>query len=481
MRDFRIVLLILGALLCGLGALAGLFFLWSTNISDGEAPGFLLTLTLTGFVGGLFLILGRSASGELNFRQAVCVTVASWLGLPLFAALPFMYGDHSLSFTDAVFETVSGMTTTGSTVMTDLETTARTLLMWRALIQWIGGIGIIALSLAILPFLKVGGMQLFQLESSDNSTDRLIARPKNLALVIGSIYAGLTLLCAFCYILAGMMPFDALAHALTTVATGGYSTRDASMGAFSPGAHWVGSVFMLAGALPFMAYVRLIRVRRWGRTGGFSEIRWFFTLIAVFSILMIGAQLNAGIGFHEAVREGIFNVIAVITTTGYASGDYQLWGSFAMASFFVLTFLGGCAGSTAGGFKTFRLEIMGKAIGRALSKLPSPHSTVTARYQNRRLTNEDVASVALFAALYVAVFAFSAMVLAAMGLDFMSAISAAATALANVGPGLGDIIGPAGNFVMIPDAAKWVLCAVMILGRLEIIVALLLFTPRFYA
>lgn len=481
MRNFQIVFLIHGALLAGFAAIALLGAMLSAlAFRDGMAGGFIACAVPAGFFGGLLLTLGRGAEPSMTFRSAVLVTAGAWLGLPLFGAIPFMAAPVGLDFTDAVFESISGITTTGSTVMSGLDGEVRSILLWRALLQWIGGIGIIGLSIAILPFLRIGGMQLMNLESSEQSAEKLIARPGALAITISMIYIGLSLACAVGYGMAGMSGFDAFLHAMTTVSTGGYSTSDNSMANFSASAQWVSVVFMLGGAIPFMVYVRAAQGPRAFRPGAFSEVKAFLAIVLGFSLVMVAAQiLQSGAG-PDTLRLSIFNVVAVITTTGYAVGDYQNWGPLAVAGFFVLTFLGGCAGSTAGGFKTFRLQIMAKSIFRALSQLPSPNSVVIARHGGQKLTDEDVSSVALFAGLYVATFALSSILLAALGLDFVTAITAGATAIANVGPGLGEIIGPAGNFASLPDTAKWVLCFVMILGRLEIITILLLFTPRFY-
>ncbi len=477
----RNVFLILGVLCLGLSAVAALHALVSSFLlRDGVAAGFTACFIVSGFTGGLFTALGSGARPALGFRAAVSLTLGAWVGLPLLASLPFMAGPGGLDFTDAVFESVSGFTTTGSTVIVGLEGLAPTLLFWRALLQWIGGIGIIGLSIAILPLLRSGGMQLFRLESSDRSPERLIARPGHLAAVIAGLYLLLTSLCALCYSLAGMTGFEALTHAMTTVSTGGYSTSDGSMGAFSPGAQWVAVVFMLSGAIPFLAYVRAVSRFEGRRPGGYEEVYGLAAIAAIFSVLLYLAGSAAPIEDPGAFRHAVFNTVSVLTTTGYAAGDYQLWGPLAMAAVFALTFVGGCAGSTSGGFKIFRIQIMVKSIWSALQRAPSPHAVIVTRHAGKRLSNDDIASVALFAGLYVASFALGSVALAAFGLDFITAITGSATAIANVGPGLGAMIGPAGNFTEVPQAAKWVLCLLMLLGRLEIVTALYVLTPRFW-
>ena len=476
----RTILAIHGRLLAGIAGLALLVAALAFLDHRRGYEGFVFCAMIAGFAAGMFLILGRSAKAGLTFREAIFLTASAWLGLPLVACLPFLFDPLNLSFTDAYFETMSGFTTTGSTVIAGLDALPKPILFWRALLQWVGGIGIIGMSIAILPFLRVGGMQLFSLESSDKSRDRLVSRAGDLAGMIALIYLGLSAACMTAYMLAGMTPFDAVTHAMTTVSTGGYSTSDNSMANFSPAAQWAAIPFMLSGAIPFLAYVRLMRPAQGRRPGGFSEIEVFLGMVAGFSLAMLVLQLRADAPVFEALRLALFNVTAVITTTGYAVGDYQLWGPAAVALFFVITFLGGCAGSTSGGFKTFRLQILFSAVRRYLTQLPLPHSVVTARHSGQRITDSDVASVALFVALYVFTFAAASVALAGMGLDFVTAISGAATALANVGPGLGEVIGPAGNFTSLPDGAKWLLSLVMAMGRLEIIVLLMIFTPRLY-
>jgi trk system potassium uptake protein TrkH len=481
MTHIRNVALIWGVLSLGLAALAFFHMLAShLLIHDGAGEGFAACVLISGFVGGVLTLVGLGERATLGFRGAVILTLGAWFGLPLLMAIPLHEEAVGLSITDAIFETVSGLTTTGSTVISHLEAQPPTLLVWRALLQWIGGIGIIGLSIAILPLLRSGGMQLFHLESSDRSPEKLIARPGHLAGVIAGLYLGLTCLCALGYVFTGMSGFDAILHALTTVSTGGYSTTDQSMGGFSAGSQWVAIVFMLAGAVPFLAYVRAVSRHEGRRPGAFEEIVGLLVIVVLASSLLFAAELGGPPDHPDAVRLAIFNTVSVLTTTGYAAGDYQLWGPLAMTTIFILTFLGGCAGSTAGGFKVFRIQIMLKSTWASLQAASSPHAITVARHAGRRLTASDSASVALFAGLYVACFAIGAVALSAFGLDFLTAVTASATAMANVGPGLGDVIGPAGNFASLPDPAKWLLCVQMLLGRLEILVALYVFTPRFW-
>ena len=481
MRKYQIVFLILGSLCLGLGMISGFVALMSRFVyADQAAASFFATTIVSGFLGGILYLLGRDAEPAIDYRGAVALTAGAWMGLPLLAAIPFTGVAVGLDWTDAVFESVSGITTTGSTVMTGLDSASPSILLWRAFLQWIGGIGIIGISIAILPFLRVGGMQLFQMESSNQSRDRVIARPGQLAASIVLLYLGLTLGCIAGYLATGMTGFEAATHAMTTVSTGGYSTSDASMGNFSAGSQWVAIVFMIAGSLPFLAYVRFFSQFHLLSFAAHEEIVTFLVIVAAFTLLLVLSQTGPDLGAGDRIRSALFVTASLITTTGYAVGDYQLWGPLAITGAFVLTFLGGCAGSTAGGFKAFRVLIVLKSIRRALNQASMPNSVVRAHHAGRQLTDEDIASVALFGGLFVGTFAVAAILLSAMGLDPVSALTASATAIANVGPGLGEVIGPAGNFIPLPDAAKWLLCGVMLMGRLELVVILLLFTPRFW-
>lgn len=481
MRKYQIVFLILGSLCLGLALISGFVAVMSEFVyADQAGASFFATTVVSGFLGGVLFLFGQDAEPAIDYRGAVALTAGAWIGLPLLAAIPFTGAAAGLGWTDAVFESVSGITTTGSTVMTGLDTAPPSILLWRAFLQWVGGIGIIGISIAILPFLRVGGMQLFQMESSNQSRDRVIARPGQLAASIVLLYLGLTVACIAGYLATGMSGFDAATHAMTTVSTGGYSTSDSSMGNFSAGAQWVAIVFMLAGALPFLAYVRFFSQLDSRRLGAYEEILTFFALVAAFTLILVLSQSGLDMEGEDRVRLALFSTTALITTTGYAAGDYQLWGPLAIIGAFVLTFLGGCAGSTAGGFKTFRILIVLKSIRKALNQASMPNSVVRAHHAGRQLTEEDIASVALFGGLFVGTFAVAAILLSAMGLDPVSALTASATAIANVGPGLGEVIGPAGNFIPLPEAAKWLLCGVMLMGRLELVVILLLFTPRFW-
>jgi trk system potassium uptake protein TrkH len=473
-------ILTLGWICLATGAGQGVMALFSLAVDDGMLATFAGSAAITTGVGGACVLTTMGRPFELRFRDATLLTVVSWFLVPAFAALPLLAEPVDLSVVDAYFEFVSGMTTTGSTVMVGLDTLPPSILLWRSTGQWIGGLGIIGLAIVILPFLRVGGMQLFRLEFSDRS-EKGMPRMREIATAVGRIYIVLTLACFLAYWLLGMTAFDALNHALTTLPTAGYSTHDTSFGFFdSPAIEWVGTVFMLLGALPFLAYLRLVR-RGSLRDRLEPQIPTF--LIAVGALTLVFAvwlNLAEGVDFGAALTKSAFNVTSLVTTTGFVSTDYLVWGGFASAFFFMLSFVGGCAGSTAGGPKIFRYQVVYRVIAQHVRKSIHPHAVVPLRYGTRALTDEQVRSVGVFVFLYFAAFAVSAAILAMIGLDTATSLSAAATALGNVGPGIGPIIGPAGNFASLPDAAKLVLSATMIMGRLEILSVLLLVIPGFY-
>lgn len=469
---------ILGGLFLGIAVLMTVPFLLDAAAGRRDASFFLSAMVIAVFAGLLMIIISASREGfNLTRRQAFLTTALAWVLTPAIAALPFL--GAGLTFVDAYFEAASGLTTTGATVMGGLDETAPGLLLWRSLLQWIGGIGIIVLGIIVMPFLRVGGMQLFQTESSDQS-EKIVSKALDLVRWIAAIYLGLTIACAGVYSLLGMSGFDAVNHAFTTISTGGFSTHDASFGHFgSAGLEWAGVVFMAAGALPFVAYIRALR----GGRGIVSDIQvraFLGFLAAVIAALTLTHFLNNGAGFLEALRLSAFNVTSIVTTTGYASDDYQRWGSFAVGAFFVLTFIGGCSGSTSGGVKIYRFQILARLTLAHLSRLVSPSRVIVIRYGARRIEPDVEIAILTFLAAMLFTAAVFTLILSWLGLDLVTAGSAAATCLTNVGPGLGPIVGPAGNFAPLPDSAKAVLAFAMILGRLEFFTLLVFLTPAFW-
>ncbi|MBU3057129.1 TrkH family potassium uptake protein [Pseudomonas indica] len=435
--------------------------------------------SLATFIGGLALVIpGRPEHIQLRPRDMYMLTTASWLVVCMFAALPMVL-IHHISYTDAFFETMSGITTTGSTVLSGLDHASPGLLMWRSMLQWLGGIGFIGMAVAVLPLLRVGGMRLFQTESSDWS-EKALPRSHVVAKSILFVYVGLTFLCTVAFWLSGMTPFEAINHAMTTISTGGYSTSDNSMANFSPAAHWVAIVFMLLGGLPFILMVSTLRGNRYALVKD-QQVRGFVAMLGL-TCLLFATWLwtHSDYVFLDALRIVSLNVISVVTTTGYALGDYTLWGDFAIMAFFYLTFVGGCSGSTSGGLKIFRFQVAYALLRANLQQLVHPRAVIKQQYNGHNLDEEIVRSILTFSFFFTITIGALALALALLGLDMMTALTSAATAVCNVGPGLGPIVGPAGNFSSLPDAAKWLLSAGMLLGRLEIITVLVLMTPAFW-
>lgn len=478
----RPVLYLVGLMLLALSAAMLLPAAADLVVRNSDWRAFLLGSGITFAAGAGLSYLSRCRlSGGLTLRQAFVLTPLAWTAIALFGALPLYISDYAQlrdSFANAFFESMSGLTTTGSTVIVGLDAAPPGILLWRALLQWLGGIGIVGVAIAILPALGVGGMQLFRTESSDRS-EKVMPRVREIATAIGLVYLVLTMTCGVLYWLAGMTPFEALVHGLTTLSTGGFSTSDSSMGHFGPAAQWIGTAFMLAGGIPFVFYVRLLRGERDSLRN--TQVQAYLGMLLVISLgLALWLVLSGRYGLEEAARQAAFNVVSVVTTTGYATTDYSLWGNVAIGIFFGLTFVGGCTGSTAGGIKIFRFEVVFRVLRSYLRQLIYPKGVFRRMYAGRLLPEDVIASIVVFFAFFFASYSTLTILLMALDLDFLTSASAAVTALANVGPGLGPTIGPAGNFATVPDAAKWLLAFGMLLGRLELFTVLVLFVPQFW-
>ncbi len=479
MIQIRPIVFALGLMLCIIASAMVLPAV--VDLADGHDGWrvFLAASLFTFFVGGLMVLACyEDRVTRLGVREGFLLTTLSWIVIASLAAIPF-YG-LGLSYTDAFFETMSGLTTTGSSVITGLDKLPRGILLWRSLLCAIGGLGIIVMAIIMMPFLRVGGMQLFQMESSDKS-EKILPRAFELMTATALVYGGLIVVCAAVYVLLGMSLFDAICHALSTLSTAGFSTHDESFGFFrSPAILWAGTIFMALGAMPFVVFIKAIRgdpATLWQDV----QVRGFVNfLIAVSLILAVWVSLTTGRPFFEALTNAAFNVTSIVTTSGFASEDYQKWGSFAVGLFLLLTFVGGCSGSTAGAIKIYRLQVTGILARSHFVHLISPNRVVTLVYNGRRLPDDVPFSVVAFLAIYMTTVGVFTVILSAMGLDLVTAVSASAQALSNVGPGLGDIIGPAGNYAGLPAAAKWALAFEMMLGRLELFTVLVLFRPEFW-
>lgn len=480
MSDWKPVLYVLGHMLIALAAAMAVPTIVDAAGDNPDWRNFAAAASVTLAVGGILIAANRSPEIRITVRQGFLLTTMAWLVMSAFAALPFVISDVQLSYTDAFFEAISGLTTTGATVLTGLDARPPGLLLWRSLLEWLGGIGIIAMAVVMLPFLNVGGMQLFRMESSDRS-DKFLPRPRQVAVSLLTVYGLISLACMVVYWALGMNFFEAVCHAMTTISTGGYSTSDASIGHFeSPSLEWAATFFMLAAGLPFVLYVSVLS----GRLGDLlrnQQVRGFVVFVVVVSLaLALWLWRTSNLALPDAVRLATFHVVSVVTTTGYATADYAKWGSFAYLVVLVLTFVGACAGSTAGGIKFYRVHILFNMMRARGRQLIFPHAIFLATYDGRPVSAELRLSIALFVFVYVGTVGLLALMLAALGLDFETALSGAATAVGNVGPGLGPIIGPAGTFAALSDTEKWILAAGMLLGRLEMFTVLVLLSSSFW-
>ena len=479
MGSNKTVFFIIGILIVILGIFMTIPY--GVQLIYGESDNsFLSSSIITIFIGILILLINLKKDNQLNLQQAFMFSVLAWLSIAIFGSLPFMLSSLKLSFSDAFFESMSGITTTGSTVILDLDTSPKSILIWRALMQWLGGIGIIVMATTVLPLLKVGGMQLFKTDSS--GTEKILPKTIEVATTIISIYLILTFACGLVYWLQGMNKFDSIAHSFTTLATGGFSTHNESIGYFkNPVIEITATAFIILGSIPFITYLKFIKGN--GKIF-FQDIQIKgFVYLLIISILIMFVYLlinNSDETFLDNLRISSFNVLSILSGTGYVTDDFGLWGEFPLIFFIFLMFIGGCAGSTTCGIKVFRLQILFLFISNQIKKLMYPNRVLVINYNKEKIEENFINSVIIFIFSYLFIFFIVAILLSITGLDFLSAISGAATSISNVGPGLGEMIGPNGNFSQVSIFSKWILSFAMLLGRLEIFAVLVLFLPSFW-
>ncbi len=481
--DFRSVLFLIGVLLSALSAamivpLGVDLFIYETKLW----PVFAVSLCVSGFFGSAMILANRpSGKISLGMREAFLMTSLSWVILSVFSGAPFFLCQSlPLSFVDATFEAVSALTTTGSTVMNHLDQTPNSILLWRAMLQWFGGIGIIVMAMIIFPTLRIGGMQLFRSEFSDRS-EKILPRVSQIAAAILTAYAMFTLACCVLLCWAGMPVFDSICHAMCTVSTGGFSTKDASIGFYNnPLIEFIIMVFMIIGGSTLILYVRL-----WN--GDTKAVRKDHQLHAYLLVLLVASAmaslwqcLENNVPFWTSVRQGTFACVSSITSCGFVGQDYGKWGHFPIMFFFILSFIGGCTGSTSGGIKIFRFQVLFSLTRAHLLQLRRPHGVYVPLYQDQKISQSVAFSVFAFLTLYALCLVAISFILSALGLDFMTSLTGAASALSNVGPGLGDLIGPHTSFSGLSYGPKLVMMGAMILGRLELLTILVLFMPSFW-
>ena len=480
MTSNKTIFFIIGILLI----ILGLFMLIPyciQNLYNENSHSFLASSFITIFIGVLFVLTNMQNEYRLNLKQTFLFSTFAWIAIAIFGSIPFTLSSLNFSLSDAFFESMSGITTTGSTIITDLDSTPKSILLWRALMQWLGGIGIIVMAITVFPLLKVGGMQLFKVDSSDNP-EKILPRTIEIASIIISTYLILTVLCAFFFFFFGMKIFDSIAHSMTTIATGGFSTHNDSIGFFkNSNIEIISTIFIILGSIPFISYLKFVKGNK---EVFFQDVQikgLIYLLVISTTIMFIYLYFNNENNLViERLRIASFNVVSILSGTGYVTDDFSLWGKFPLIFFLFLMFIGGCAGSTACGIKIFRFQMLFLFLSNQIKKLIYPNSIFIVKYNNKKVTNEYMNSIIIFVFAYLFLFILIAMLLSITGLDFLSAISGAATSISNVGPGLGEMIGPNGNFKAIPEISKWILTLGMLLGRLELFAVLILFFPSFW-
>ena len=480
MRDFRSIINIIGLLLCIEAGAMLLPMFYDIFYHNKDWVQFLYSSLITFFIGIILYISFRKKNVKLGIRQAFVLTISSWIVIALFGALPFVYSSSSLSYTDAFFESVSGITTTGSTVISNLDNLSEGILIWRSLLQWFGGIGIIVLAMAILPTLQIGGMQLLHMEH-DDPYEKTIPKVNRFVLELFLLYVFLSVICAILYFANGMSGFDSIIHAMTTISTGGFSSHNQSFAFFdSFKIETISVIFMIIGSLPFVLYLQFIHRQNKNFIRD-DQIKLFFIVVFFVVILTtIWLKINLSTDLFSSFRIALFNIISILTGTGYSSSNFSNWGSYGTVIMMIIMFIGGCAGSTTGGIKIFRLQILFRGAISQIKKLTQPHAVFVMRFNGKTVNENTYNSVMGFFFMYIVLFIISAVSLSFFNLDFLTAFSAAASAISNVGPGLGQIIGPSGNFYLLDNGAKWILAITMIIGRLEIFTVLVLLSINFW-
>jgi trk system potassium uptake protein TrkH len=476
---FQPVLYVIGYLLSALSIILCIPAGVDAFYGDNQWQSFTFASLISLFFGIILILANKSDDLSINLKQAFLLTTLSWVFIAIFGSLPFIFSDLELSFTDALFESMSGITTTGSTVLSGLDNLPHGILIWRSLLQWIGGIGIVVIAIAFLPILKVGGMQLFHTESSDSS-QKVLPRAGQIASIIGIIYASLTILCALLLWLFGMPTFDSIAHSMTTLATGGFSTSDMSIAKYNNvNIEFIICIFMILGSLPFVLYLQTLR----GNVSAIfkdNQVQLFILLIVTSVLIVTFWKYQNTASFFNNFRSSFFNTISIFTGTGYTTQNFNNWGSFITILFLFLMLVGGCAGSTTCGIKIFRLQILYQTAKIQIFKLLNPHGVSVAKYNKIPVSESITSSVMGYFFMFIVSYVLITLILSFLGNDFLTSLSGAATSLANVGPGLGNVIGPSKTFAGLSDITKWVLIIGMLTGRLELLSVIIILTPSFW-
>ena len=479
MSNYKTVFFTLGILLIILGVAMIVPLAFQLIYKELDST-FVISGIITITFGVLFFLSNIDHLKSINTQQAFLLTALSWLSIAVFGSLPFFFSELNLSLTDSFFESMSGITTTGATILSDIDSSPKGILIWRAMLQWLGGIGVILMAITLMPIMNIGGMQLLKISSYD-TTEKILPKSKQISLRLITVYLCLTLFCAIFYKIFGMNFFDSITHSMTTIATGGFSNYDQSIGYFNnPYIEIISILFILLGSIPFILYIKFISddkkiIFKDEQVKLFFKLSLFSILILFFYLIIFNKDISQ---IH--IRSVIFNVVSILTGTGYVTKEFDQWGNFPLIFFLILMFIGGCAGSTTCGIKVFRVHILYYFIRNQLLKIIYPRAIINLKYNNNKVEDKLIASIISFIYLYILIFFVLASLLTLTGLDFITSISGAASSLSNVGPGLGNEIGPNSNYSGIPDQSKWLLSFGMILGRLEIFAILIIFLPSFW-
>ena len=479
MSNYKTVFFTLGILLIILGVAMIVPLAFQLIYKELDST-FVVSGIITITFGVLFFLSNIDHLKSINTQQAFLLTALSWLSIAVFGSLPFFFSELNLSITDSFFESMSGITTTGATILSNIENSPKGILIWRAMLQWLGGIGVILMAITLMPIMNIGGMQLLKISSYDTS-EKILPKSKQISLRLIMVYLFLTLFCAIFYKIFGMDFFDSITHSMTTIATGGFSNYDQSIGYFNnPYIEIISILFILLGSIPFILYIKFISddkkiIFKDEQVKLFFKLSLFSILILFFYLIIFNKDIS-----QVHIRSVIFNVVSILTGTGYVTKEFDQWGNFPLIFFLILMFIGGCAGSTTCGIKVFRVHILYYFIRNQLLKIIYPRAIINLKYNNNKVEDKLIASIISFIYLYILIFFVLASLLTLTGLDFITSISGAASSLSNVGPGLGNEIGPNSNYSGIPDQSKWLLSVGMILGRLEIFAILIIFLPSFW-
>jgi len=478
--DIRLILNLIGFFLVAEGFFMLTAIPFSLYYHDGSAYPFLFSFLITSGTGGIIWFLTRrKKKAVITKREGYVIVSFAWVSISLFGTLPFIISGTIPSFTNAFFETISGFTTTGATILTDVEVIPQGIHFWRSMTHWIGGMGIIVLSVAVLPFLGIGGLQLYSAEMPGVTKDKLHPRITETAKRLWGIYVLLTIVLTILLMLGGMSLLDSMCHSFGTLATGGFSTKNTSIGGYSSYIQYVIIIFMFLAGMNFtLHYLAMMgKLKQIWRSEEFRK--YLYLLLGVSIIITVFLIWKTGAGWEKAGRDALFQVVSIVTTTGYVTADYLMWPGSLWFFIFILMFIGGMAGSTGGGIKVVRQLLLFKNAGKELKRTIHPHGIIPVRLNHEAVSQDIIFKVMAFFQLYILVFIFGAMALSFLGLNFETAVGASISALGNIGPGLG-MVGPVENYSFIPPIGKWLLSFMMLLGRLELFTVLILVSPSFW-